>query len=75
MFASSIVVEIADKNQKNTIEVVIDRIEIDTSVKERLANAVESGLLLAEGLLSIEFTEIPIKSKEFQFKNEKIHES
>jgi excinuclease ABC subunit A len=61
-------VEIADKNQKNTIEVVIDRIEIDASVKERLANAVESGLLLAEGLLSIEFTEIPLKSKEFQFK-------
>jgi excinuclease ABC subunit A len=61
-------VEIADKNLKHTIEVVIDRIEIDENIKERLANAVETGLSLGEGLLGVEFTDLPTQTKTFTFK-------
>ena len=64
-------VEIYDKNVKHTIEIVIDRIEIEASVKERLANAVETGLGLSEGILNVELSELANNQKNFTFKTGK----
>lgn len=64
-------VEIVDKNIKHTLEVVIDRIEIEEGVKERLANAVETALLLAEGLVNLQISSLPEEKVTFQFKTGK----
>ena len=61
-------VEIEEKNIKHTLEVVIDRIELDENSKERLASAVETGLSLAEGILNMEISEFPGQTKAFTFK-------
>ncbi|HVL55534.1 MAG TPA: excinuclease ABC subunit UvrA [Burkholderiaceae bacterium] len=37
------------KNQKHTIEVVVDRLKIDAGIKQRLAESFETALRLAEG--------------------------
>lgn len=65
-------IEIEDKNVKHTLEVVIDRIEIEERIKERVANAVESALSLADGLLNIEITSLPEEKTTFKFKTGKI---
>ena len=44
---------ILDKNKKHNIEVVVDRIVIGPDVKKRLANSIETALLLGEGTLLI----------------------
>ncbi len=44
-----------DKKLKHTIEVVIDRIVVQTDKRDRIADSVEAALLLGEGLLKIEF--------------------
>ena len=46
-----------DKNQKHTIEVVIDRLVMKADVKRRLAGSVELALKLADGLIDIEMME------------------
>ena len=43
-----------DKNTKNNIEVVIDRIVIKNDIKQRLAESIETCLELSDGLLYVE---------------------
>ncbi|MFQ5840587.1 MAG: excinuclease ABC subunit UvrA [Candidatus Methylomirabilales bacterium] len=42
-----------DKNKKHTIEVVVDRLVIDATVRSRLADAVELALRHAEGIVTV----------------------
>jgi excinuclease ABC subunit A len=42
-----------DKNKKHTIEAVIDRLTVKPAVRTRLADSIELGLRLAEGLIII----------------------
>lgn len=65
-------IDILDKNVKHTLEVLIDRIEIDLDIKNRLASAVETSLGLSEGLVSIEISSLPGEVPSFKFKNGKI---
>ncbi|MCB1043280.1 MAG: excinuclease ABC subunit UvrA [Acidobacteria bacterium] len=44
-----------DKKLKHSIDVVIDRIKVDPEKRDRVADAVENALQLAEGILKIEF--------------------
>ena len=43
-----------DKNLKHNIDVVVDRIQLDDSLGNRLADSVETALKLSNGLLAIE---------------------
>ncbi|MCB1052267.1 MAG: excinuclease ABC subunit UvrA, partial [Acidobacteria bacterium] len=45
-----------DKKLKHTVEVVVDRIKVAPDKRERVADAVENALKLAEGMLKLEFT-------------------
>lgn len=69
--------EIEDKNRKNNVEVVIDRLEITDDIKERLASSVESAIALADGLMYVDIKSLPVDSDgettlEFTFKNGKV---
>ncbi len=44
-----------DKKFKHSIDVVVDRIKVDPNKRDRVADAVENALLLAEGILKIDF--------------------
>ncbi len=48
-----------DKNQKNDLEVVVDRVVISEAASNRLADSVETALRLADGLLHIEVAALP----------------
>ncbi|MCA9349934.1 excinuclease ABC subunit UvrA [Candidatus Saccharibacteria bacterium] len=41
------------KNKKHTIEVIIDRFELNQSNNQRLSEAVESGLAISEGIIRV----------------------
>ncbi|MGN0556914.1 MAG: excinuclease ABC subunit UvrA, partial [Acutalibacteraceae bacterium] len=43
-----------DKNKKHSIEIVVDRLKIDSSVKSRLADSCETAMNAAHGLLIID---------------------
>ena len=43
-----------DKNKKNTIEVVVDRIKISDELGNRLADSIETALSISDGLLHVE---------------------
>ena len=45
---------IIDKNSKNTIEVVVDRIIVKNNIDQRLAESIETCLSMSDGLLFIE---------------------
>jgi excinuclease ABC subunit A len=45
---------VLDKNKKHTIEVVVDRITVNKELGNRLAESIETGLELSEGLLIAE---------------------
>ncbi len=47
-----------DKNRKNTIDVVVDRLEIKPDIKDRLASSVETAVKLSEGILHAEIVSI-----------------
>ncbi len=64
--------EIEDKNRKNSVEIVIDRIEMDADVKERLASSVENALLLSGGLVYADIQSLPNDATAFHFKNGKM---
>ncbi len=49
-----------DKNLKHDIEVVVDRLEIGDELGNRLADSVETGIKLGNGLLHVEIVELPV---------------
>ena len=54
-----------DKNKKHDIEIIIDRIVISDDLGNRLADSVETGLKISEGLLYVELVGVPegVKTK------------
>jgi excinuclease ABC subunit A len=57
-----------DKNLKHDIEIVVDRLELNDNVGNRLADSVESALKLSKGLLTVEIMELGSDS-ESSYKN------
>ncbi|WP_309116095.1 excinuclease ABC subunit UvrA [Saccharothrix sp.] len=47
------------KQEKHHIAVVIDRLTVKTSAKQRLTDSVETALRLADGLVELEFVDVP----------------
>jgi excinuclease ABC subunit A len=47
------------KQEKHEIAVVIDRLSVKTSAKRRLTDSVETALRLADGLVELEFVDLP----------------
>ena len=52
-------VEELDSHKKHTIEVVVDRLVIQSDMKQRLAESLETALHLSNGLVIIDFLERP----------------
>ena len=50
-----------DKQRKHTIEVVVDRLSVKASSKRRLTDSVETALSLANGLVILDFVDLPAK--------------
>jgi excinuclease ABC subunit A len=48
-----------NKQQKHTIEVVVDRLAVKESAKQRLTDSVETALGLAGGVLLLDFVDLP----------------
>ncbi len=51
-----------DKQKKHSIDVVVDRIAVKGSLKQRLTDSVETSLKLANGVVGIEFVDEPAGS-------------
>lgn len=47
-----------DKQKKHSIDVIVDRIAVKASVKQRLTDSVETALGLAQGVVSIDFVDL-----------------
>jgi len=47
------------KQEKHTIEVVVDRLSVKTESKRRLTDSVETALKLSGGLITLEFVDLP----------------
>src|SRR6266536_1948558 len=47
------------KQEKHTIEVVIDRLTVKASAKQRLTDSIESALSLAGGIVLLDFVDLP----------------
>jgi excinuclease ABC subunit A len=47
------------KQEKHDIQVVIDRLQVKSSSKRRLTDSVETALRLADGLVELEFVDLP----------------
>jgi len=52
------------KQKKHTIEVVIDRLAVKQSAKRRLTDSVETALRLGEGLVILDFVDLPADDPE-----------
>jgi len=50
-----------DKQKKHTIEVIVDRLAVKASSKRRLTDSVETALRLANGLVVLDFVDLPAK--------------
>jgi excinuclease ABC subunit A len=50
---------ILDKNVKHDVDVIVDRIQMDDALGNRLSDSVETALSLSNGLLAIEIVELP----------------
>ncbi|MEU4606004.1 excinuclease ABC subunit UvrA [Kribbella sp. NPDC023972] len=48
-----------DKQKKHTIEVVVDRLAVKSSAKQRLTDSIETALGLASGLVVLDFVDLP----------------
>ncbi len=48
-----------DKQKKHTIEVVVDRLAVKETAKRRLTDSVETALRLADGLVLLDFVDLP----------------
>ncbi len=47
------------KQEKHTIEVVVDRLAVKASAKQRLTDSIETALKLAAGVVVLEFVDLP----------------
>jgi excinuclease ABC subunit A len=47
------------KQEKHTIEVVVDRLAVKSSAKQRLTDSIETALKLAAGVVILEFVDLP----------------
>ncbi|PZM96033.1 MAG: excinuclease ABC subunit A [Actinobacteria bacterium] len=47
------------KQEKHTIEVVVDRLTVKASAKQRLTDSIESALALAGGIVVLDFVDLP----------------
>ena len=47
-----------DKKYKHSIDVIVDRLAVKPSVKQRLTDSVETALALAQGVVSIDFVDL-----------------
>jgi excinuclease ABC subunit A len=47
------------KQEKHTIEVVVDRLQVKESAKRRLTDSVETALQLGHGLVTLDFVDLP----------------
>jgi excinuclease ABC subunit A len=47
------------KQEKHTVEVVVDRLAVKPSARRRLTDSVETALRLAGGIVSLEFVDLP----------------
>ena len=58
-----------DKQKKQTIEVVVDRLAVKGTAKRRLTDSVETALNLAGGLVVLDFVDLPAKdpARELRF--------
>jgi excinuclease ABC subunit A len=58
-----------NKQQKHTIDVVVDRLQVKESMKQRLTESVEAALTLADGIVIIDFVDVdpddPAKFRRF----------
>ena len=52
------------KQEKHTIEVVVDRLTAKTESKQRLTDSIETALKLASGLVTLEFVDVKTGEKE-----------
>ncbi|GAA1584216.1 excinuclease ABC subunit UvrA [Kribbella hippodromi] len=50
-----------DKQKKHSIDVVVDRLAVKSSAKQRLTDSVETALGLASGLVVLDFVDLPEK--------------
>jgi excinuclease ABC subunit A len=48
-----------DKQKRHNIEVVVDRLAVKPTIKQRLTDSVETALGLAEGVIEVEFVDLP----------------
>ena len=55
------------KQEKHTIEVVVDRLAVKSNAKQRLTDAAETALLLGSGLVTLEFVYLSGPDKERTF--------
>jgi excinuclease ABC subunit A len=47
------------KQEKHTIEVVVDRLAVKASAKQRMTDSIETALKLASGIVLLEFVDLP----------------
>lgn len=55
------------KQEKHTIEVVVDRLAVKSSAKQRLTDSIETALVLGSGLVVLEFVDIQGPERERTF--------
>ena len=55
------------KQEKHTIEVVVDRLAVKSNAKQRLTDSIETALLLGSGLVTLEFVDLSGSEKERTF--------
>ncbi len=48
-----------DKQKRHNIEVVVDRLAVKPTIKQRLTDSVETALGLADGVIEVEFVDLP----------------
>jgi excinuclease ABC subunit A len=51
-----------DKNKKNDIEIIVDRISISDDLGNRMADSIETALSISGGIIFIQIVELPIDS-------------
>ncbi len=61
-----------DKNKKHDISVVVDRIKVSAELGNRLADSIETGLNISDGLIQVEFVEDAENKKKKYKKGEMI---
>lgn len=61
-----------DKKRKHDIDVVVDRLVVKTSAKQRITDSVETALVLAKGIVVLDFVDVavgdPARSRSFSEK-------